>query len=70
MALPSLVQHMGILESCGLVRSTKTGRVRTYQLAPGRLRLAENWLAGQRTMWERRLDQLDDYLKELSENKP
>ncbi len=70
MALPSFVQHMGILESCGLVRSTKTGRVRTYQLAPDRLRLAENWLARQRTMWERRLDQLDDYLKELRENKP
>jgi DNA-binding transcriptional ArsR family regulator len=67
MALPSFVQHLSVLEHCGLVRSKKTGRVRTYQLAPERLRLAEDWLGNQRALWERRLDQLDDYLKELKE---
>jgi len=30
MALPSFVQHLGVLEDCGLVRSKKEGRVRTY----------------------------------------
>jgi DNA-binding transcriptional ArsR family regulator len=69
MALPSFVQHLSVLESCGLVRSQKTGRVRTYELAPERLRLAEDWLAGQRTLWERRLDQLDAYLIQLKEKK-
>ena len=64
MAFPSFVQHMKVLEGCGLVSSTKTGRVRTYQLAPKRLKLAEDWLAQQRDLWERRLDQLDDYLKD------
>ena len=48
MALPSFVQHMGILEECGLVRSRKTGRVRTYQLVPRRLKLAEDWMIRQR----------------------
>jgi DNA-binding transcriptional ArsR family regulator len=67
MALPSFVQHMRVLEGCGLVRSRKTGRVRTYRLAPERLRLAEDWLARQRALWERRLDQLDDYLVDLKE---
>ncbi len=67
MALPSFVQHLRILEGCGLVRSKKTGRVRTYQLAPKRLKLAEDWLTRQRTMWERRLDQLDDYLAKVKE---
>jgi DNA-binding transcriptional ArsR family regulator len=67
MALPSFVQHMGILEESGLVRSRKTGRVRTYQLAPKRMQLAENWLTQQRTLWNRRLDQLDDYLLALKE---
>jgi len=67
MALPSFVQHMSILEESGLVRSRKTGRVRTYQLAPKRMQLAENWLAQQRTLWNRRLDQLDDYLLDLKE---
>ena len=67
MALPSFVQHMSVLEGCGLVRSHKEGRVRTYQLAPQRLKLAENWLARQRTIWDKRLDQLDTYLVSLKE---
>jgi DNA-binding transcriptional ArsR family regulator len=67
MALPSFVEHMKILESTGLVRSKKVGRVRTYELVPGRLKLAENWLHKQRALWERRLDQLDTYLLELKE---
>lgn len=67
MALPSFVEHLRVLEGCGLVRSRKNGRVRTYQLAPKRLRLAENWLSQQRVLWERRLDQLDDYLMSLKE---
>ena len=65
MALPSFVQHLGVLEGCGLVRSRKRGRVRTYELAPKRLRQAEDWLARQRALWERRLDQLDAYLLDL-----
>jgi hypothetical protein len=32
------------------------------------MKLAEAWLAQQRTLWDRRLDQLDDYLMELKEN--
>ncbi|PSH70726.1 transcriptional regulator [Phyllobacterium brassicacearum] len=67
MALPSFVEHLKVLEGSGLVRSKKAGRVRTYSLVPEPLQLAENWLATQRTLWERRLDQLDDYLIELKE---
>jgi DNA-binding transcriptional ArsR family regulator len=70
MALPSFVEHLRVLEGCGLVRSKKIGRVRTYQLVPKRLRLAEDWLGRQRALWERRLDQLDDYLIELKEKRP
>ncbi len=67
MALPSFVEHLRRLESAGLVRSHKDGRVRTYVLAPERLRDAEGWLAQQRTQWERRLDQFDDYVTRLKE---
>lgn len=70
MALPSFVEHLRVLEGCGLVRSRKTGRVRTYHLAPRRLMLAEHWLARQRAFWERRLDQLDAYLIQLKEKRP
>jgi DNA-binding transcriptional ArsR family regulator len=48
MALPSFVQHMALLEDCGLVRSMKLGRIRMYRLAPPALKLAEQWLASRR----------------------
>jgi DNA-binding transcriptional ArsR family regulator len=62
MALPSFMQHMGVLERAGIVTSHKTGRTRTYQLAPSSLQLASAWLAEFRNHWERRLDQLDHLL--------
>ena len=67
MALPSFVQHLRVLEESGLVTSRKTGRVRTYKLDAAQLHTAEDWLARQRSLWERRLDQLDDYLLKLKE---
>ncbi len=68
MALPSFSQHLDVLESCGLVKSRKSGRVRTYRIAPRTLRLAESWLERRRATWERRLDQLDAYVMEIKEN--
>jgi DNA-binding transcriptional ArsR family regulator len=65
MALPSFVQHLDVLERAGLVTSTKRGRVRTYELVPPALGIADGWLAEQRRLWERRLDQLDDVLRTL-----
>ena len=67
MALPSFTEHLKVLESCRLVVSRKTGRVRTYRLAPARLRAAQTWLEKQRAHWERRLDQLDGYLAAMEE---
>jgi DNA-binding transcriptional ArsR family regulator len=69
MALPSFVQHLGVLEDCGLVRSKKEGRVRIYTLAPKSLETAECWLSAQRAIWGRRLDSLDDFLETLKEPK-
>ncbi|MDB5349110.1 MAG: sdpR 2 [Planctomycetota bacterium] len=67
MALPSFLQHMDVLQKCGLVLSRKSGRVRTYELTPNTLREAEDWMASQRALWERRLDQLDSFLEDLKE---
>lgn len=70
MALPSFVQHLKVLEASRLVRSRKKGRVRTCELVPSQLKVAEDWLAKQRAMWERRLDQLDAYLLQMKEKQP
>lgn len=65
MALPSFMQHLEVLEECGLVRSRKVGRVRIFQLTPKPLQLMESWLEKQQKMWNQRLDQLDNVLYEL-----
>src|SRR5262249_37922468 len=69
MALPSFLQHLRVLEECGVVRSRKSGRVRTVELAPAPLEVAEDWMAKQRELWERRLDQLERYLETVKESR-
>ena len=64
MSLPAVVQHLQVLETSGLVRSEKIGRVRTCQLEPAALRPVEQWISARRSNWERRLDRLGDYLAE------
>jgi len=65
MSLPAIVQHLQVLESCGLVKSDKVGRVRTCRIEPKALMSAEEWLQSQRATWEARFDRLGEYLKEL-----
>jgi DNA-binding transcriptional ArsR family regulator len=65
MSLPAVVQHLQVLESSGLIRSEKTGRVRTCRIEPAALKTAEDWIARRRANWERRLDRLAKHLSEL-----
>jgi len=65
MQLPSFVQHLSILERSRLVKSSKRGRVRTYEIAPERFKVVEDWLTARRRLWEARLDRLDQYVKQL-----
>jgi DNA-binding transcriptional ArsR family regulator len=61
-SLSAVIQHLQVLETSGLVRSEKVGRVRTCRIEAAALRPAERWIAERRTSWERRLDRLGDYL--------
>ncbi len=67
MQLPSFVQHLSLLEQSRLVRSKKRGRVRTYEIAPERFKVVENWLTARRQSWEVRLERFDQYVKQLKE---
>ena len=67
MQLPSFVQHLSVLEQSRLVKSKKRGRVRTYEIAPERFRVAEDWLTARRKSWEARLDRFDEYVKQLKQ---
>jgi DNA-binding transcriptional ArsR family regulator len=51
-----------VLEGAGVVASEKVGRVRTCRIEPEALSLAEKWINERRTLWERHLDRLGDYL--------
>lgn len=64
MALPSFLKHIHVLESSGLIRSAKTGRVRTCALERAQLSAAEAWLGEQRALWEARTDRLERFLRE------
>ncbi len=67
MQLPSFVQHLSVLEQSRLVKSKKRGRVRTYQIAPERLKVVDDWLVARRQEWEARLDRFDHYVKQLKD---
>ena len=67
MALPTVLQHLQVLESSRLVRSEKAGRVRTCRLEPAAFSTIERWIAQQRAVWEQRLDRMEAYVKTLAE---
>lgn len=62
MALPSLLQHLRVLEDAQVVTSSKQGRVRTVSLRPGALDVLHLWLGEQRTAAERQADRLGIHL--------
>jgi len=67
MTLPSFMKHVRMLESNGLIRTTKSGRVRTCELNRERLAVVEDWLAEQRRLWEERTDRLDQFVTNSEE---
>lgn len=67
MSLAAVLQHVQVLEACGLVRTEKAGRTRTCSIDPAVLHTAEAWISDRRAMVERRLDRLGDYLASTAE---
>lgn len=62
MALPSFMKHINSLEACGLLRTSKSGRVRTCSIDEKGFRLVETWLTAQRAAWEGRTDRLEQFV--------
>jgi DNA-binding transcriptional ArsR family regulator len=70
MTLAAVVQHLQVLEECGLVQTEKLGRVRTCRIESAGFSVAAQWIADRRTLWERRLDRLGELLAEPEEDSP
>lgn len=51
-----------MLESTGLIRTAKAGRVRTCTLNRKRLAVVEDWLTQHRRIWEERTDRLEQFV--------
>ena len=72
MSLAAVVQHVQVLEACGVVKTEKVGRTRMCQIEPAAMSTAETWIADRRRGWEARLDRLGDLLRDVptTEEKP
>jgi DNA-binding transcriptional ArsR family regulator len=64
MSLAAVLQHVQVLESCGLVTTEKVGRTRTCRIEPAAMNAVEQWITDRRRGWEARLDRLGDLLSE------
>lgn len=65
-SLASLDRHVRILESAGLVRKHKHGRVATVSLVPGGLGPLLDWASGVQSDWPGALDRLAAHTTEQS----
>jgi len=70
MSLPAISKHLRVLESAGLVRKEKHGRVINCSLAPDTLKGAADWIDQYRQFWEAQLDALAEYLDRVETKKP
>jgi DNA-binding transcriptional ArsR family regulator len=68
-SLAAVVQHLQVLEECGLVQTEKVGRVRSCRIEPTGLDAMEQWIRDRRSAWERRLDRLGNLLAGLDEKR-
>ncbi len=71
MTLAAIGKHVASLESAGIVRTHKQGRVRRCALVPRGLSAAASWLTEQEQFWNERIDALADHLEKqrhLEEN--
>ena len=66
MSLAAVVQHVQVLEACGVVKTEKVGRTRMCRIEGAAMTAAEGWIADRRRGWEARLDRLGDVLNEAA----
>lgn len=62
MSLSAIGQHLRVLEASGLVRSEKTGRLRTCWIDPAGLLVAGRWIIARQASVARDLERLGEHL--------
>jgi len=69
MSLAAVVQHVQVLEACGVVTTEKVGRTRMCRIEPAAMTAAEVWMTERRRGWETRLDRLGALLADETTTK-
>ncbi len=70
LSLPTVLAHVGKLESGGLIETEKRGRTRFCRARPAALDPARAWIEDQRAIWNARLDRLDAYVTQMLTEDP
>ncbi|EGG35728.1 ArsR/SmtB family transcription factor [Paenibacillus sp. HGF5] len=66
---PQTSKHLKILHEAGLVKVQAEANRRIYKLRPEPLQEMDEWLDSFRSIWEKRLDQLEDYLEKIQKKR-
>ncbi len=69
MTLPAITKHLKVLEKAGLISRRREAQWRPCRLEAQPLKDADEWIERYRTLWEKSLDRLDEYLHELQKEK-
>lgn len=69
MSLPAVSKHLKVLEHAGLIERGRNAQWRPCRLSAEPLQEVDDWLAEYRQFWEERFERLDDYLRELKEER-
>ena len=70
MSLAAVVQHVQVLETAGVVRTEKVGRVRRCELDVRAFTEVDRWIAERRALWSHALDRLGEILAEAVPTSP
>jgi DNA-binding transcriptional ArsR family regulator len=65
MSMTAVSKHLKVLERAGLIARGKEAQWRPCRLEAGPLKEVADWVAHYRRFWEKSLDRLDDYLREM-----
>lgn len=65
MSLPAVTKHLKVLERAGLITRGREAQWRPCRIEARPLQEANHWIEQYRQIWERRLDRLEEFLREL-----
>jgi DNA-binding transcriptional ArsR family regulator len=62
---PQVSKHLRVLSEAGLVEVEQVAQRRIYKLRAQPFQELDTWLGSFRRLWEERLDNLEEYLREI-----